>query len=74
MYKGKPSCLSTVQSPKKSRPCTKESQYIEVHHIGQSPGGPVQRNAHTGPSMYTLIKVCDRNNDFQKGIFNKYNN
>lgn len=29
-------------------------------------GGPVQRDTHTGQSMYTLIKVCDTNNDIQK--------
>lgn len=67
IYKGEPSCRSTLLSPKKSRSCTKVSPYIEVHHISQSPqaalykGIPIQVK-----SMYTLIKVCDTNNDIQK--------
>lgn len=64
IYKGEPSCRSTLLSPKKSRSCTKVSPYIEVHHISQSPQAAL--DTHTGQSMYTLIKVCDTNNDIQK--------
>lgn len=65
IYKGEPSCRSTLLSPKKSRSCTKVNPYIEVHHISQSPQAALYKG-HTGQSMYTLIKVCDTNNDIQK--------